>query len=109
MKGPADEFSNGTYTWDRTLWETALKLQLYNPPPPEEYPPKYSLYNEIYIGHTPTIFYNISTPFKALNIWNIDTGAGFDGRLTAMDIDSGLYWQSDAVPELYPGVIGRSR
>jgi serine/threonine protein phosphatase 1 len=108
-EGPVAEFQNGTYSWDRTLWENALKLQLSKPPQPADYPPRYQLYKEIYIGHTPTIFDNITTPFRALNVYNVDTGAGFDGRLSAIDVGSGQYWQSDIAPDFYPGITGRSR
>ena len=109
IAGPGAEFIDGKYSWDRTLWETALRLELPGKVAVSEYPPKYLLFKEIYIGHTPTIFYNIPTPVRALNLWNIDTGAGFDGKLTAFDITTGQYWQSDPVPDLYPGVTGRAR
>ncbi len=36
-------------------------------------------------------------------MWNLDTGAGFTGPLTLMDVDSKVYWQSDEVHTLYPG------
>jgi len=109
LAGPEYEFLDGKYSWDRTLWEMALKLESRGNLAPESYPPKFRLYNEIYIGHTPTIFNNIDTPVHALNLFNVDTGAGFDGRLSAIDIDNGTLWQSDPVPVLYPGMNGRTR
>jgi serine/threonine protein phosphatase 1 len=36
------------------------------------------------------------------NITNMDTGAGHTGKLTIMDIDSKIFWQSDPLPKLYP-------
>jgi serine/threonine protein phosphatase 1 len=39
---------------------------------------------------------------NAACVWNIDTGAGFDGPLTLMDVNSKEYWQSDKVYTLYP-------
>lgn len=107
--GPEDEFKDGKYNWDRSLWETALKLEMRSGPTRDRYPPKYLMYNQIFIGHTPTIFYEIDVPIQALNIWNLDTGAGFDGKLSAMDIDSGTVWQSSPLPDLYPGLTGRTR
>lgn len=41
-------------------------------------------------------------PFKTKNIVNLDTGAGFRGVLTIMNVDTGKYWSSDTVKELYP-------
>ncbi|RYF89890.1 MAG: serine/threonine protein phosphatase [Chitinophagaceae bacterium] len=112
LEGPAYEFRDGQYSWDRSLWETAFKMQQKQKETninPADYPKKFQLYKEIYIGHTPTIFYNIATPVHALNIWNTDTGAGFDGKLSAIEINSQEIWQSDPVPELYPGITGRAR
>jgi serine/threonine protein phosphatase 1 len=48
-------------------------------------------------------------PMQAANVWNVDTGAAFLGRLTAMDIESKIFWQSDLVYTLYPGERGRNR
>ncbi|RYF96493.1 MAG: serine/threonine protein phosphatase [Chitinophagaceae bacterium] len=108
MDGPAGEFKNGMYSWDRSLWEQALKLEQTSALEPGGFPEKYKLFNEVFIGHTPTIFYQIDTPFKALNVINIDTGAGFNGKLSAMDINDNSLWQSKPVPELYPGIKGRA-
>jgi serine/threonine protein phosphatase 1 len=43
------------------------------------------------------------------NVWNVDTGAAFTGRITVMDIDTKRYWQSDVVKDLYPGEPGRNK
>ena len=59
------------------------------------YPKRLRLYDEIFIGHTPTTNYDIDTPMNKCNVWNVDTGAAFSGRITVMDIDSKRYWQSD--------------
>ena len=32
----------------------------------------------------------------------LDTGAAFTGRLSALNIDSKEFWQSDVLQELYP-------
>lgn len=45
---------------------------------------------------------------QGTNVWNIDTGAGFKGKLTIMDADTKEFWQSDPVPELYPNEKGRN-
>jgi serine/threonine protein phosphatase 1 len=45
---------------------------------------------------------------QGCNVWNIDTGAGFHGKLTALDISTKEFWQSDPVPALYPNEKGRN-
>ena len=46
----------------------------------------------------------IDQPMHAANVWNLDTGAGHDGKLTIMDVDTKQFWQSDAVTALYEPV-----
>ncbi|TYA86387.1 serine/threonine protein phosphatase, partial [Seonamhaeicola marinus] len=58
---------------------------------------------------TPTTNFNIEKPMNAANIWNVDTGAAFKGKLSAMDIDSKKVWQSDNLPSLYPNEMGRNK
>ena len=45
---------------------------------------------------------------NALNIWNVDTGAAFKGKLTAINIDTKAYFQSDDLPSLYSNEKGRN-
>lgn len=58
-------------------------------------------FSEVYVGHTPTTSFGSDKPLQALNVINIDTGAGHCGRLTIMDVNTKEYWQSNPVPELY--------
>lgn len=64
-------------------------------------------FDEIYIGHTATNFRGDTDPVQRGRVWNVDQGAGWDGKLTLMDIDTKEYWQSDPAKELYPNVKGR--
>ena len=41
------------------------------------------------------------------NVWNLDTGGGYEGRLTIMDINTKEFWQSDNMKTLYPNERGR--
>src|SRR5579871_1306485 len=109
MQGPQQEFYSSNYTWDRTLWETALAMGSQMKNDSVLYPKRLKLFHEIFIGHTPTLYYDIKEPMHAANVWNIDTGAAFDGRLTIVDADSKTFWQSDMVKDLYPGEVGRNR
>lgn len=100
--GPEEEPSTAALYWDRSLWQSAMTLHKRVLKAPILYPRRLKRYKEIYIGHTPTLQYGESVPMKACNVWNIDTGAGYDGRISAMDVDNGTIWQSDPVPSLYP-------
>jgi serine/threonine protein phosphatase 1 len=46
-------------------------------------------------------------PIYGGHVWNLDTGGGWEGKLTIMDIDTEQYWQSDFVYTLYPNCKGR--
>ena len=107
--GPQEEQPVNTCAWDRTLWENAVMMARRGKNDLALYPKRFRLFKEIYIGHTPTLHFNTDIPMQACNVWNIDTGAGFTGKLTAIDIDSKAYWQSEEVYKLYPGENGRNR
>lgn len=109
MHGPGKEHHASNYSWDRTLWEMALAVDPRIPADSLFYPQRLLLYEEIFIGHTPTTNYNVETPMHKCNVWNLDTGAAFRGRISVMDIKSKEYWQSDAVYQLYPGEAGRQK
>lgn len=108
MHGPHKEVYRSNYYWDRTLWEMALTLDERIKKDSLLFPKRLRHFHEIYIGHTPTLYYDTSIPMKAANVWNIDTGAAFTGKLTIMDIDDKQFWQSDVVADLYPEETGRN-
>lgn len=60
-------------------------------------------FNEIFIGHTA----HNNNYFNKYNIWNIDTGAGWKGVLTIMNVDTKEFFQSDNVLLLYKHERGR--
>ncbi len=109
MHGVEKEVFQTTLYFDRTLWEMALTMDKRIDKNSELYPKRLALYTEIYIGHTPTINYNNTQPMNAINVWNIDTGAAFYGKLSAIDIDTKAILQSDVVKTLYPNEMGRNR
>ncbi len=108
MHGPEKEVYSSNYHWDRTLWETAVAMDPKLKKNSELYPKRLLLYNEIFIGHTPTLYLGIKTPVNKANIWNMDTGAAFTGSLSIMDVSTKEYWQSDPLPLLYPDEKGRN-
>jgi serine/threonine protein phosphatase 1 len=108
MHGVDYEYFPKMLYWDRTLWETAVALDEKLEKDNILYPKRFTIYNEVYIGHTPTIRIGQNIPINKACVWNIDTGAGFDGKLTILDVDTKEYWQSDALPDLYPDEKGRN-
>lgn len=109
MHGVEKEYNIQIFYFDRTLWEMALTMDKRIQKHSELYPKRLKHYSEIYIGHTPTINYKQSKPMNAINVWNIDTGAAFTGRLSVMDIDTKDVFQSDIVMSLYPDELGRNK
>lgn len=90
------------YYWDRDLFLGAMSA--------ESAKMAYKMkddFKQVFLGHTATMKWATDQPIFAKNIINVDTGAGFNGRLTLMDISTKEYWQSDTVKELYPEYKGR--
>ena len=94
--------------WDRTLWETAIALDKTLTRQDLNYPKRLLQYHEIYIGHTPVTKIGETVPIQRGNVWNVDTGAGFAGTISILDVNTKEFWQSDLLPELYPGEKGRN-
>lgn len=109
MHGPAKETYPSNFAWDRTLWEVAITTSKRLKITSLFYPKRLKLFNEIYIGHTPTLYYDSTVPMQGCNVWDVDTGAAFTGSLTIMDIDTKEFWQSEPVMDLYPGEKGRNK
>ena len=117
------------YYWDRTLWEIAMavdkEFKLIDTEDFRTNPYRFEKHTEIYIGHTSTGCWMIKphlpeyqyseqpkqgriiVPMNRCNVWNMDTGGGFEGRLTIMDVDTKKFWQSDNMKTLYPNERGR--
>lgn len=86
------------FCWDRTLVKKAWELFV------KEIPAKLTSFDEVYVGHTPIPFEH---PIVSCEVWMIDTGAGWSGTLSMMNIETKKMFTSDRVPYLYPGVEGR--
>ena len=93
-KNGLGEDSQDTYMWDRELWNKAksahsgkqgLKMT--------------KMYNKLFIGHT-SIGWTL--PQKRCNVWNIDTGGGFEGCLTLINTETEEWYQADKSKLLYP-------
>lgn len=93
--------------WDRELIYTACEMSKMK----GDKPKKLTEFEEVFLGHTPVssllLPMALDTPVHLFEIWDLDTGGGWEGKLTIMDVDSHEYWQSAVVHELYPGEHGR--
>ncbi len=67
-------------------------------------------WKEVYVGHTPTTNFNefYTKPQNWQNIWNMDTGSAFKGRVSMMDIETKEIFQSEPSYKLYPNEMGRN-
>lgn len=88
-------------TWDRELIHHA-KIKHFSKPDFH-----YGGWDKIFVGHTTTQMAGKLEPLRYCNVIMMDTGAGWSGKLSLMDVDTGDYWQSDLVTDLYPNVRGR--
>ncbi|MGB5419476.1 metallophosphoesterase family protein, partial [Algibacter sp.] len=101
MHGVSKEVFATTFYFDRTLWEMALTMDKRIKKDSAIYPNRLKHYKEVYIGHTPTTNFNCDVPMNAVNVWNIDTGAAFKGKLSVVDVNTKEVFQSDNLPALY--------
>lgn len=95
-----NEQDKDIFLWDRTL--AMLALEHY----PHSAKGQLSTFSEIYIGHTPIPY---RRPIRSLEVWLMDTGAGWSGVLSMMNVETKEMFISDPVPDLYPGVEGRKK
>jgi serine/threonine protein phosphatase 1 len=95
---PLEQQGLDTFLWDRTLVHQAMELHNL------KINRRLTPFDEVYVGHTPILS---KQPIKACGIWMMDTGAGWSGVLSMMDVETKDTFISDPVPTLYPGVEGR--
>ncbi|MEJ7643024.1 MAG: metallophosphoesterase [Chryseolinea sp.] len=88
------------FLWDRTLARKTLEALQRNDHSP------LTKFKEVYIGHTPI---SGNQPLTAGGVWMMDTGAGWSGVLSMMNVNTKETFVSDPVPSLYPGVAGRAK
>lgn len=122
-KGVGHDPYPSDYYWDRDMWELAMMLHN-RPDQGTSKSRRFEKHREVYIGHTATTIWKckshypeakfmevgkpITVPMNRCNVWNLDTGGGWSGKLTVMDVDTKQFWQSDLVSDLYPEEKGRN-
>jgi len=106
LAGPEKEISPAYLYNDRTLLETAMVFEHLQNFQTYPFPVRLKLFNEIFIGHTPTVKFGSQFPMHAANLWDIDTGVKKNGRLTVLNVKTKHFWQSDPGSILYPDETG---
>lgn len=76
---PLEKQRKETLLWDRDMWFYDCRTK------------PIKGFKKIFIGHTAQ---SSEVPENYHNVWNLDTGAGWKGKLTIMNIDTEEYWQS---------------
>lgn len=108
QNGPQHEYYPNLVYWDRTLWEMVCAMDPSISEESDKYPKRLKLFKEIYIGHTPVTRVGFDKPVNFANVWNVDTGAAFKGKLSMLDVDSKEICQSESVYKMYPDEKGRN-
>lgn len=94
-------YGNEIFMWDRDLVEYAAQKSESK----VSFIPTDEGFSEIFVGHTSTTNYKKTEPLNLKNLWMLDTGAGWDGKLTVMDVNTKQYWQSDYSHKYYPNHV----
>jgi len=122
------EYFESDYCWDEDLWNLALQQHdnFQNNSNTLDKMGRFKKHKEVFIGHTSTENWNvkphlpeyqypeqakqgkITVPMNRCNVWNLDTGGGYEGKLTVMDVETKQFWQSDFVNTLYKNERGRN-
>jgi serine/threonine protein phosphatase 1 len=100
---PMNKQSTQVLMWDRDLLDEVYR------PGGMTVRGAISRYKDIFIGHTTTELYKTLEPLHAWNVWDLDTGAGWSGKLTIMNVKTKKYWQSDLSSDLYGGTPDQIR
>lgn len=97
---PMEKQDKMVLMWDRRLWQNRHNSESKRKPIMQ--------FHEVYVGHTSIYREGFEKPANVGNVWFMDTGGGWEGVLSLMDIDTKEVFQSDVVAELYPETRGRN-
>ena len=100
---PVQEQDQEVFLWDRSLVSEAILRKNGNNEKPV------TTYLEVFLGHTPTLNFEGTWPIHACEVWLMDTGAGWGGPLSLINLETKEIFQSDLVTELYAGGIFKGR
>lgn len=90
---PIEEQQEFDIMWDRSLIEVARGTA---PEDGIQTIPGIEIpgYNMVFVGHTSTQLYGSLLPLRFNNLMMLDTGAGWNGKLTLMNVDTLQFYQS---------------
>jgi len=97
----ASQARDDALLWDRSLFQNAYRASVLYPEA------QFGTWGRIFIGHTTLTSIHRIVPTTMCNVVAMDTGGGWEGKLSILDIDTMGFWQSDTVADLYPEVRGR--
>lgn len=86
-KSKAEDNNLESIAWNRDMIKEARYHTLERDPFVENY-------DLVFCGHTPTQYFNHTEPVKYSNVWLIDTGICYGGKITAMDLETKKWWQN---------------
>lgn len=104
LENDVEDQPEATYIWDRRMIGNVSR----------GFTEGTEKYKEIYVGHTPTLGMQEipewvhGKPMQFGNVWDMDTGATYMGKLSMMEINTKELFQSDVVFTLYPDHKGRN-
>ena len=108
---PEDTIKNGAkfgqdgkmyLMWDRQLWDHSRRSDMKRRLIQDDQ------FSEVYVGHTSIYHLGFHEPQERTKVWFMDTGGGWDGVLSVMDVDTKEVFQSNVVSTLYQNVRGRN-
>lgn len=98
--------------WNRTLFQRAEHLQylLNKGYKVQDVKTNFGNFDKIFVGHTAVEddYIDIFPNLQVCNVVNVDTGAGWTGKLTGYVLETGEIFQSDYCSHLYPNHIPRN-
>ena len=92
---PIEEQDKEFFLWDRSLVSEAMYRKSRDDISPV------TGFDEIFVGHTPTHNFGSTSPIKACEVWLMDTGAGWGGLLSLMNVDTKEIFQSEVTESFY--------
>jgi serine/threonine protein phosphatase 1 len=96
------DHSTDELIWDRSLYYGAVSSIRHNP---QGYFHNLTPFNKVFIGHTPII----NDLMKIYELINLDTGSGWNGFLTMMNVNTEKIHVSDFSSKLYPDHAPREK
>ncbi|MDO8604023.1 MAG: metallophosphoesterase [bacterium] len=94
-KFPIGEQSAEDLMWNRDLWYESEHYSSAGDPV------FVTEFDTVFVGHT-SIWKTSQVPLKSGNVWFLDSGGGWEGKLSLMNVDTEEVFQSDLLEELYP-------